>query len=78
MDDELPLFIYITTQINVKNIVIELNMIEDYLRFSKSIDKESKVVTNIMVKFYLILIHRCYRVRFIIFQILGLWMINRI
>jgi hypothetical protein len=49
MDDELPLFIYLITQINVKNIVVEYNMIEDYLKFSKNIDKESKVLTNIMV-----------------------------
>jgi hypothetical protein len=47
MDDELPLFIYLTTQINVRNIVLELNMIEDYLQFCKSIDKESKVLTNL-------------------------------
>jgi hypothetical protein len=51
MDDELPLFIYLTSQINVRNIVLELNMIEDYLRFSKSVDKESKVLTNIKVIF---------------------------
>lgn len=50
MDDELPLFIYLTTQINVKNIMVELNMIEDYLKFSKSMDKESKVLTNLRVK----------------------------
>jgi hypothetical protein len=50
MDDELPLFIYLTSQINVKNIVVELNMIEDYLKYSKSVDKESKVLTNIKVQ----------------------------
>ena len=49
MDDELPLFIYLTTQINVRNIVLEINMIEDYLQFSKTIDKESKVLTNLRV-----------------------------
>lgn len=51
MDDELPLFIYLTTQINMRNVVVEINMIEDYLMFSKSIDKESKVLTNLRVKF---------------------------
>jgi hypothetical protein len=50
MDDELPLFIYLTSQVNVKNIVVELNMIEDYLKYSKSVDKESKVLTNIKVQ----------------------------
>jgi len=49
MDDELPLFIYILTQINIKYIFSELNIIEDYLRHSKSIDKESKVLTNMKV-----------------------------
>jgi hypothetical protein len=49
MDDELPLFIYLTTQINVKNILAELNIIDDYLRYCKSIDKESKVLTNLRV-----------------------------
>jgi hypothetical protein len=49
MDDELPLFIYITTQINLKNVLVELNMINDYLQFSKSLDKESKVLTNLFV-----------------------------
>ena len=54
MDDELPLFIYLTTQINIKNVVLEISMIEDYLQFCKSIDKESKVLTNLRVIYYLI------------------------
>lgn len=50
MDDELPLSIYVVTQINLKNAVAEVNMIEDYFRFSKDcIDKESKVLTNLKV-----------------------------
>ena len=39
MDEELPLFIYLTTQINVRNILAELYIIEDYLMNCKSIDK---------------------------------------
>lgn len=54
MDDELPLFIYLTTQINVKNMIVELNLIEDYLKYSRSIDKESKVLTNLRVRNILI------------------------
>ena len=50
MDDELPLFIYLLTQINLKNVIVEINMVEDYLQFSKGIDKESKVLTNIRVR----------------------------
>jgi hypothetical protein len=59
MDDELPLFIYMFSQINMKNIYSELNIIEDYLRFSKSVDKESKVLTNMKVYFtyYQVSIH---------------------
>ena len=55
MDDELPLFLYISTQINIKSFIVELHMIEDYLQFSKSIDKESKVLTNLFVIKFLIL-----------------------
>jgi len=52
MDDLLPLSIYITTQINIKNVVAEVNIIEDYFRFSKDcIDKESRVLTNFKVNF---------------------------
>lgn len=50
MDDELPLFIYIISQVNLKNIIVELTLIEDYLNFSPSLDKESKVLTNLRVK----------------------------
>jgi hypothetical protein len=49
MDDELPLFIYIISQINLKNVLVELNLIDNYLQFSPSIDKESKVLTNLRV-----------------------------
>ena len=47
MDDELPIFIYICTQINLKNAPAEFSMIEDYLKFSSSDEGESKVLTNI-------------------------------
>lgn len=47
LDDELPLTIYMTTQIEVTNFVSEVYMIENYLKFSeKCLDKESKIVTN--------------------------------
>jgi len=49
MDDELPLFIYIISQINVRNVIVELNLIENYLQFCPSLDKESKVLTNLRV-----------------------------
>ena len=49
MDEVLPLFIYICTQIDVKNIISELNIIEHYLKYSQSVDKESKVLTNMLV-----------------------------
>jgi hypothetical protein len=49
MDEELPLFIYICTQIDIKNIISELNIIDHYLKYSQSVDKESKVLTNMLV-----------------------------
>jgi len=55
MDDELPLFIYICTQVDIKIIVSELNIIEHYLQYSQSIDKESKVLTNMKVSVHYIM-----------------------
>jgi hypothetical protein len=52
MDEELPLFIYLATQINVKNILAELYIIDDYLQNCKGIDKESKVLTNLLVTLF--------------------------
>jgi hypothetical protein len=49
MDEELPLFMYLTSQLNIKNLVAELRLIEDYLVNGRSIDKESKVLTNLLV-----------------------------
>ena len=48
MDDELPIFIYCTTQINIKNAPAEFHMVEDYLHFASTELDESKVVTNVM------------------------------
>ena len=66
MDDELPLFIYLTTQINMRNAIVEISMIEDYLMFSKSIDKESKVLTNLRVNLIII-----FRALFFTFPMTG-------
>jgi len=57
MDDLLPLSIYVTTQIHMKNSVAEVNMIEDYFKYSKDcIDKESRVLTNLKVSFFFLII----------------------
>ena len=48
MDDELPIFIYCTTQIKIKNAPAEYYMVEDYLHFASAELDESKVVTNVM------------------------------
>ena len=49
MDDELPIIIYIVTQVNVTNLFAELNIVDDYI---KSIlrDKlvQNKMVTNLL------------------------------
>ena len=46
MDDELPIFIYCSTQINTKNAPAEYHMIEDYIKYSNVNINESKVLTN--------------------------------
>ena len=48
MDDELPIYIYICTQINIKNICAELHIIEDYLLNAFPEEEESKVLRNMM------------------------------
>ena len=49
MDDELPITIYITTQINVDNLFAELFMIDDYIKFSlRDTTKQNKMVTNLL------------------------------
>ena len=48
MDDELPIFIYCSTQINTKNAPAEYHMIEDYIKYSNINLDESKVLTNSM------------------------------
>lgn len=54
MDDELPLFIYLTTQISITNIVAELHFVDDYLKYSaKGID-DNKVITNLFSSVYYI------------------------
>jgi hypothetical protein len=49
MDDEIPITIYITTQINVDNLFAELFMIDDYIKFSlRDTTKKNKMVTNLL------------------------------
>ena len=49
MDDELPLCMYLVTQIKVSNFLAELNLVQDYLQYSLR-DKmiQNKVVTNLI------------------------------
>jgi hypothetical protein len=46
MDDELPIFIYCSTQINTKNAFAEYHMIKDYINYSSKNLVESKVLAN--------------------------------
>ena len=49
MDDQLPIVIYITTQLKVNNLYAELYMIEDYIKCSlRDRLAENKTVTNLM------------------------------
>ena len=49
MDDELPIIIYIATQLNVENLFAELNMIDDYIKCSLRDNlAQNKMVTNLL------------------------------
>ena len=49
MDDELPIIIYLVTQIDVYNLFAELNMIDDYIKCTMRDDLiQNKMVTNLL------------------------------
>ena len=49
MDDELPIVIYIATQINVDNLFAELNMLDDYIKSTlRDTLIQNKMVTNLL------------------------------
>ena len=49
MDDELPIIIYLITQINVNNLFAELNMVDDYFKCTMRDELiQNKMVTNLL------------------------------
>ena len=49
LDEELPIIIYIATQINIENIFAELNMLDDYIKCRMRDDLvQNKMVTNLL------------------------------
>ena len=49
MDDELPIIIYIATQIKVTNMFAELNIVDDYFRIISRDDlMQNKMITNLL------------------------------
>ena len=49
MDDELPIIIYLVTQINVDNLFAELNMVDDYFKCTMRDELiQNKMVTNLL------------------------------
>ena len=49
MDDELPIIIFIATQVNVINLFAELNIVNDYIKCILRDDlMQNKMVTNLM------------------------------
>ena len=49
MDDELPIIIFIATQVKVNNLFAELNIIDDYIKSILRDDLiQNKMVTNIL------------------------------
>jgi len=49
MDDELPIIVYIVTQIKIDNLFAELYMVDDYIKCSMKDDLiQNKMVTNLL------------------------------
>ena len=49
MDDELPIIIFISTQVKVDNFIAELNMLDDYIKCSMRDNLvQNKMVTNLL------------------------------
>ena len=49
MDDELPIIIFISTQVKVNNFIAELNMLDDYIKCSMRDNLvQNKMVTNLL------------------------------
>ena len=49
MDDELPIIIYLVTQINIENLFAELYMIDDYIKCTMRDELiQNKMVTNLL------------------------------
>ena len=49
MDDELPLIIYLSTQVSLKNFVSQLSFIDDYLKCTLKDDSfQNKMITNLL------------------------------
>jgi len=49
MDDELPIIIYIATQVDVGNLFAELNIVDDYIKSILRDDLiQNKMVTNLL------------------------------
>ena len=51
MDDELPLTIYVLSQTKVENLMAELSLIDDYIRFFQEYESELRLITNLRVFF---------------------------
>ena len=49
MDDELPIIIFISTQVKVNNLIAELNMLDDYVKCSMRDNLvQNKMITNLL------------------------------
>ena len=49
MDDELPIIIFISTQVKVDNFIAELNMLDDYIKCSMRDNLiQNKMCTNLL------------------------------
>lgn len=50
MDDELPVIIFIIINSNIKNIISEVYMLEDYMNIDQTVESEKRLVINLKVK----------------------------
>lgn len=50
MDDELPITIYVLSQVKVESLMAELSFVEDYVKFFQEYESELRLMTNLKVK----------------------------
>ncbi len=63
MDDELPIFIFVVLQTEVRNLMAEVCLVEDYINYSTDLDNERRLLINLRVRLMNILINTYRRIK---------------